>query len=131
MTTTAERQTMPSGERLAKIEAQLVNLNVQVNELKCLISNSSKEEKSLLSTINSIQTNCAVRSSNVASIEIKVKEHTDLLDTQDKRIDKIDLELQKLAAPVRVFIWVGAAFGVSIIGLIWSLITGSLVLGVP
>jgi hypothetical protein len=39
-------------------------------------------------------------------------------------IDARVRDIEKIAPVVRVMLWVGAAIGASIVGLIWSLITG-------
>ena len=46
------------------------------------------------------------------------EEHRDM----EKRMH----EFESLALPIKVITWVGAALGVSIVGLIWSLLTGQI-----
>lgn len=44
-----------------------------------------------------------------------------LVEDHEKRLDA----LEELAPAIRIVIWLGAVLGVSILGLIWALITGS------
>ena len=48
------------------------------------------------------------------------KDHKDEHNKMDQRIG----EMEKLVPAIRAIMWVGAALGLSIIGLIWSLVTG-------
>lgn len=47
-------------------------------------------------------------------------EHRQEHDKMDEKIN----EFEKLVPAIRATIWVGALLGVSIVGLIWSLVTG-------
>ena len=44
-------------------------------------------------------------------------------EEHEKLCDRIS-EMEKLVPAIRAIMWVGAALGLSIIGLIWSLVTG-------
>ena len=56
----------------------------------------------------------------VARCMVWRQDHKEVHEKMDKRIT----EMEKLVTPIKVIIWVGAGLGISIIGLVWSLITG-------
>lgn len=43
---------------------------------------------------------------------------------EHEKLDERLMEMEKLVPAIRAIMWVGAALGVSIVGLIWALITG-------
>jgi len=43
---------------------------------------------------------------------------------EHKELEKRMGEIEKLVPAIRAVMWVGAALGLSIVGLIWSLVTG-------
>ena len=63
--------------------------------------------------IRSIETRCAAQIANYKMMHEQMEDH---------EIRMRDIE--KLVPALRAVMWVGAALGVSVIGLIWAMITG-------
>ena len=92
------------GERLAKIEATLEALSKEVSQM-------SKECGALREELCASEV--PVLSLKVGCLEVSAQDHEDRLRG-----------LEKLIPSVRAVLWVGAAFGLSVVALIWALIVG-------
>lgn len=65
-------------------------------------------------TLNTIERQQALQGQSIASLQAQQREHGEDIE-----------ELKKLAPATKLMIWIGGALGISIIGLIWALITGT------
>jgi chromosome condensin MukBEF ATPase and DNA-binding subunit MukB len=66
----------------------------------------------------------------ITALERECLKRCTVLDTDTLRSQVVEHEerldrLEALAPAIRVVIWIGAALGVSVLGLIWGLITGA------
>ena len=63
--------------------------------------------------IRGIETTCAAQLTKFATLKKDLDDHENRLR-----------EIEKLAPALRAVMWVGAVLGVSVVGLIWAMITG-------
>ncbi len=104
-------------ERLAVLETSMAELCKRFESwegrMERFLEELKAEQRQLLQSMNAQSNLCGVRGKDLDALKDQVKEH-------EKRVN----ELEKLVPAIRAIIWVGAALGLSIIGLIWALITG-------
>jgi len=110
-------------ERISTIDKYLLKTTAQLEVLSTQIVEFNKEYITKHVTVENKVTAAHIR---LDSLENKV----------DKRITEIDkaiLDIQKMLIPMvsanKILTFIAAGFGISIIGLIWSLITGQVQLG--
>lgn len=107
-----------TAERLARIEAGQGQTQRDIADLRDFLETAirhleeaGEKRQSAISSINQV---CAVRQVGTENLVRRIDEH-------DKRLT----EVEKLMPALRALAWVGAAVGLSVIGLIWALITGT------
>jgi len=112
-------------ERISTIDKYLLKTTAQLEVLSTQIVEFNKEYITKHVTVENKVTAAHIR---LDSLENKV----------DKRITEIEkaiLDIQKMLIPMvsanKILTFIAAGFGISIIGLIWSLITGQVQLGFP
>ena len=110
-------------ERISTIDKYLLKTTAQLEVLSTQIVEFNKEYITKHVTVENKVTAAHIR---LDSLENKV----------DKRITEIEkaiLDIQKMLIPMvsanKILTFIAAGFGISIIGLIWSLITGQVQLG--
>jgi len=108
-------------ERLAVVEANLRNLCVQLvdfrKDVMDRIDEISKEIKQIATMYNSQQITCAARGQQMKTVEEQAIDH-------EQRIKAIERATEKAMQAINLITWIGAAFGILIIGLLWALFTG-------
>ena len=111
-------------DRLARIETTLGNIQKDQEGLRTWLANVLAEMRTATSAVQGQANNrdvfCAARNSGFEVMVDRVKDHEERLDN-----------VEKLMPALRVVIWIGAALGVSVLALIWSMITGQVVLVFP
>jgi len=88
----------------------------------------------LLEKLESISVNQSRMESKIDSLDCKIqdlekdKAKRDSMSSTIEDHEKRLRELEKLAPAMRVVIWIAGALGLSVVGLIWALITGQAVI---
>jgi uncharacterized protein involved in exopolysaccharide biosynthesis len=107
--------------QLAVLTRSSQSVEVLVREVREEIRETFKEFRVSLKTtrgdVDELKLNCAVRCQQVDAQEKDVEK-------VGSRLEALEEEMEKLAPAVRIVIWVGGALGVSVVALIWALITG-------
>lgn len=112
--TPTPRTSIENSDRLARLEEKLDFVIQRLSEIDQMVK---QDYRAQAEAIQAIQQNCARQSGAAVENYKKVAKH-------EKRIETLEVEMAKIVAPVRLMIWVGAVFGLSVIALIWSLLTG-------
>ena len=73
----------------------------------------SNGETTVETRLRGIETTCAAQIANYQAVRDQLEDHEDRMR-----------EIEKLVPALRAVMWVGAALGLSVIGLIWAMITG-------
>jgi uncharacterized protein YpuA (DUF1002 family) len=111
-------------ERLARIEVQLEGIKKDQAEMRAWLTAVLAEMRTATGLVqsqsNSRDNFCAARSSDYTHLDGQVKDHEERLDA-----------IEKLMPALKVVTWIGAALGVSIMALIWSMITGQVTVMFP
>lgn len=93
-------------ERLAVMESRFDDMERVLQEIR-------QDVKASAGLYNGQQVVCAARG-------VELQKLTQQVDDHNKRLKVVEA----VFPAVKIMIWVGAAFGLSIIALIWALITG-------
>lgn len=104
-------------DRLARIENTLENMQRDQAELRSWLTAVLAEMRTATSAVqgqaNQRDTFCAARGAEYTHVTKAVDDHEGRLDA-----------IEKLMPALRVVMWIGTALGLSVLALIWSLITG-------
>ena len=95
---------------LAVLQQRIESLTASVQRIENSVTQTLREQGGELRTLQSEHAQRCVLSDNLRRA----------VDSHEQRLD----DLEKLAPAMKVVIWLGAVLGVSILGLIWALITG-------
>jgi len=98
------------GDLVRRFEALERNMEKFLEEQKA-------EWARLRESLSQQSTLCSVRGKDLEALRTKADDHEERLE-----------ELEKLAPAIRAVIWVAGVLGVSVVGLIWALITGTAVI---
>lgn len=111
------------------IQKDIASINSQMIDIK---NNLTTTLHDIQDSNHAIQQNCAVQMARNVQIQkdidnnrISVAEALRTTRSIPSNLDARLQELEKLAPVTKVVLWIGAALGVSIIGLIWGLLTGT------
>jgi uncharacterized protein involved in exopolysaccharide biosynthesis len=112
--------------------SQTAALQAQIDSLGDRMASGFDEIKSLLISIEErtrlLETSEAgyqpLANSRIDAVVLKIADHETRLATKSQQINTLDKQVAKLVGMYNFFIFVGSAFGLSLISLIWALITG-------
>jgi chromosome segregation ATPase len=65
-----------------------------------------------------------VMNARIDHVNDKLKEHENSLTTKSQQIKTLEAQVARLANMYAIMTWIFGALGISVIGLIWALITG-------
>jgi len=74
--------------------------------------------------INIIEKNDALQDDRIQNIKDDIEDLCENRKEYERWRDDVNRVIQSNQSSIKIVVWVAAAFGVSIIGLIWALITG-------
>jgi len=106
-----------TAERLARIETSIEGVRGDILELRNRLNNLMAE---IRSSTNTVQGQVNTRDNYCAARSVDYDHMARLVNDHELRLDAIE----KLMPAMRAVLWIGSALGVSVLALIWSLITG-------
>ena len=118
--------TPPTGTRsVAVLEERMTNLQTDITQIGCNVS-------TLVTGFQDFRHKYVEEHAKVVS---RTEAHDITLVDHKKRIEELEKEYRKLLDMItplihtnKIVVWIGAVLGLSVLGLIWSIITGQVVL---
>jgi len=116
----------------AQVLTQLLLMKQSLADTQDMVKEIREAQKittaDYMKNVTAIQTNCTIRAAQdkrILSDLVRAQETADAArDSIPDNLDERMTALEKLAPVTRAVLWVGGALGLSVIGLIWALITG-------
>ena len=124
--------------QLATLTVSLANVESMVRELRDSVLRQQDQQDLRIGAntdgVQALRLEFAEHCGQVKVDEVRQQSQTEregrIKDTLDDHEERIK-QLERLAPAMRVVIWIGGALGVSVVALIWALITGQAVVVFP
>jgi predicted RNase H-like nuclease (RuvC/YqgF family) len=112
-------------ENTSALEAQIHSLEERTvagfTEIKDMLR--SYEERTR--AIEKLEAGCQpIVTGRIDAVWRKVDEHETRLETKSQQINSLEKQVARLATMYTAFVFIGSTLGVSVIALIWAMITG-------
>ena len=114
----------------------------EINELKVAIATLSQQMETVLKNIPEINKSLKSTNDEIVKMRIAFQKHNDEIshitnmhkderkerELLEKRVTAVEKNINRILPVIQVIVWIGAALGLSVIALLWSIITGQVIL---
>lgn len=102
--------------RLATLALSIQNVESMVRDMRDALREQQEQQASTETAVQEMRLELERRWQEVRTVEAEVQK----IEPLKQRV----INLERLAPAMKVVIWIGAALGLSVLALIWALITG-------